>query len=39
MPDHYTNAETVGALLGFVITASSRPTTTAFNIMLNRLMV
>ncbi|KKN18365.1 hypothetical protein LCGC14_0956570 [marine sediment metagenome] len=37
MPDHYTNAETVGALLGFTITASSRPTTTAFNIMVKQV--
>ncbi|KKM66075.1 hypothetical protein LCGC14_1484860 [marine sediment metagenome] len=33
-PDHYTDAETVGAMLGFTIDSNSRPTTTQFNIIL-----
>lgn len=32
--DHYTNKETVGALLGFSISSTSRPTETQFNIMV-----
>ena len=31
---NYTDAATVGALLGFTISVSSRPTTTQFNVML-----